>query len=118
VSTLLEPGGILLSADVFQTAWFECLAAFVAFNTLIYVGLTLAKLIAWPRIMRPVEIRAWLERTLRRPASSGLGRRSLPAARKGGVGTASSRISETPATARTHSPEAAPVTPSADRAGH
>jgi hypothetical protein len=92
MTAIVEPGGILLSADVFQSAWFECLAAFVAFNTLIYVGLTLAKLIPWPTMMRPVEIRAWLERTLRRPAPTVTTSGSLPAARKGGAGTASSRL--------------------------
>jgi hypothetical protein len=40
--------GILLPASVFSSAWFQTLAVFVALNTLVYVGLTLAKLIRWP----------------------------------------------------------------------
>ena len=59
------PLGILLSPAIFHSAWFDALATFVAFNTLIYVGLTIAKLVPWPRYMRPVEIRNRTERWLR-----------------------------------------------------
>jgi hypothetical protein len=38
-------GGILLSADVLGSDWFQALAAFVAVNTLVYAGLSLAKLV-------------------------------------------------------------------------
>src|SRR3954468_12382075 len=38
-------GGILLPADVLGSDWFRALAAFVAINTLVYAGLSLAKLI-------------------------------------------------------------------------
>ena len=38
-------GGILLPADVLGSDWFQALAAFVAINTLVYAGLSLAKLI-------------------------------------------------------------------------
>jgi hypothetical protein len=37
--------GVLLPSSVFQTGWFQALAAFVAFNTLLYAGLALWKLI-------------------------------------------------------------------------
>ena len=36
--------GILLPSTVLQSGWFQLLAAFVAINTLIYAGLSLAKL--------------------------------------------------------------------------
>ena len=36
--------GILLPSSVIQSGWFQVLAAFVAINTLIYAGLSLAKL--------------------------------------------------------------------------
>ncbi len=36
--------GILLPSSVMQSGWFQVLAAFVAINTLIYAGLSLAKL--------------------------------------------------------------------------
>ena len=39
-----------LSPDTLQTTWFRLLVAFVSLNTLIYVGLSLAKL--WPRRRR------------------------------------------------------------------
>lgn len=87
-----QAGGIVLSPEVFQTAWFEFLAGFVAFNTLIYVGLTLAKLIPWPQVMRPVEVRARLERTLRRPVDPARSAATLPQATKGGPGTVSNRL--------------------------
>jgi hypothetical protein len=37
-------GGILLPTDVLTSDWFQALAAFVAVNTLVYAGLSLAKL--------------------------------------------------------------------------
>jgi hypothetical protein len=37
--------GILLPAEVLHSGWFQALAAFVAFNTLVYAALSLAKLI-------------------------------------------------------------------------
>jgi len=36
--------GILLPSSVLNSGWFQALAAFVGFNTLIYAGLSLAKL--------------------------------------------------------------------------
>jgi hypothetical protein len=38
-------GGFLLPSDVLQSGWYQALAAFVAINTLVYVCLSLAKLI-------------------------------------------------------------------------
>ncbi len=38
-------GGILLSSDVLHSGWFQALATFVAINTLVYAGLSLAKLV-------------------------------------------------------------------------
>jgi hypothetical protein len=37
--------GILLPAEVLRSGWFQALATFVAINTLVYAGLSLAKLI-------------------------------------------------------------------------
>jgi hypothetical protein len=37
--------GILFSSEVLRSGWFQALAAFVAFNTLVYAGLALRKLI-------------------------------------------------------------------------
>jgi len=57
--------GILLPSSVLSTTWFQALAAFVALNTLIYVGLTLAKLTRWPRQLdstRARQLDARLER--------------------------------------------------------
>jgi hypothetical protein len=40
-------GGILFSADLLHSGWFQALAAFVAINTVVYAALSLAKL--WPK---------------------------------------------------------------------
>jgi hypothetical protein len=37
--------GILLSSEVLQSGWFQALAAFVAFNTFLYAGLAIRKLL-------------------------------------------------------------------------
>jgi hypothetical protein len=37
-------GGILFSSDVLRSPFFQALATFVAINTLVYAGLSLAKL--------------------------------------------------------------------------
>ena len=37
--------GILLPSSVLQSGWFQALAVFVALNTLVYAGLSIAKLI-------------------------------------------------------------------------
>ena len=37
--------GILLSADVLETGWFQALAAFVWVNTMVYAALSLAHLL-------------------------------------------------------------------------
>jgi hypothetical protein len=36
---------LLLPSSVLQTAWFQGLATFVAVNTLVYAGISLAKLV-------------------------------------------------------------------------
>jgi len=36
--------GILFSSEVLHSGWFQALAAFVAFNTLVYASLALKKL--------------------------------------------------------------------------
>jgi hypothetical protein len=43
------PAGILLSSDLFQQPWFIALGAFVAFNTILFVGLTVGKIFYWPK---------------------------------------------------------------------
>ncbi len=37
--------GILFSSEVLHSGWFQALAAFVAFNTLLYAGLAIRKLL-------------------------------------------------------------------------
>jgi GGDEF domain-containing protein len=47
---------------VTASSWFVVLASIVAFNTLIYVGLTLSKIIPWPHQFRPAQVRRMLAR--------------------------------------------------------
>lgn len=51
------PTGILLPESVLTAPWFGVFAAFVAFNTVIYLGLTLAKFIPWPAPVGPAALR-------------------------------------------------------------
>jgi len=41
----MSVAGILFSSEVLHSGWFQALAAFVAFNTLVYAGLAIRKLI-------------------------------------------------------------------------
>lgn len=52
--------GILLDAGILDSTWFRVFSLFVAINTLIYLGLTLAKFVPWPRQMHPRQVRALL----------------------------------------------------------
>ena len=54
------PAGLLLPESVLTSQWFILLATIVAFNTIIYLGLTLSKLIPWPRQFHPSRVRRWL----------------------------------------------------------
>ena len=54
--------GILLPESTLSRPWFVLLATIVAFNTMIYVGLTVSKLIPWPRQMHPDQVRHMLTR--------------------------------------------------------
>jgi len=52
------PTGLLLPDSVLAEPWFGVFALFVAFNTVIYLGLTLAKFIPWPAQVHPRTVRA------------------------------------------------------------
>ena len=52
--------GLLLPQSVLTSDWFMWLATVVAFNTIVYVGLTLAKLIPLPKQFHPSRVRGWL----------------------------------------------------------
>ncbi len=51
-----------MGEGILSSSGFVVLATIVAFNTLIYVGLTIAKLIPWPRQLRPAQVRALMDR--------------------------------------------------------
>ncbi len=59
---ITTPRGILLPESVLTTHWFLVLAAMVAFNTIVYLGLTLAKATPWPGQFHPDRTRARLAR--------------------------------------------------------
>lgn len=52
------PAGILLPQDTLASPAFTVFAIFVALNTVIYLGLTLAKFIPWPAQVHPRTVRA------------------------------------------------------------
>ncbi len=56
------PAGILLPQSVLTSSWFILMATVVAFNTIIYIGLTLSKLIPMPRQFHPDRVRRLLRR--------------------------------------------------------
>ncbi len=56
-----EPAtGIVLPAAVLSSDWFILLLTMVALNTIIYVGLSLAKLVPMPRQAHPNRVRSWM----------------------------------------------------------
>lgn len=52
--------GILLPEAILGQPWFHTFALFVAFNTIVYLGLTLSKLVPWPAQIHPDRVRAIL----------------------------------------------------------
>lgn len=52
--------GFALPESVLTSPWFSVFALFVAFNTIIYLGLTLAKFVPWPSQVHPSQVRAVL----------------------------------------------------------
>lgn len=54
------PEGILFPQSTLSSPWFLLFAAFVAVNTIIYMGLTLSKVILWPKPVHPSRLRAML----------------------------------------------------------
>ena len=57
--------GILISAEVFSEDWFWYLGAFVAFNTLVFVGLTFGKIFPWPAPASETTLAEWRDRLSR-----------------------------------------------------
>ncbi|CAB4831027.1 unannotated protein [freshwater metagenome] len=46
--------GILFEPELLNEPWFLLLGAFVSFNTIVFVGLSLGKVFYWPRVrIRP-----------------------------------------------------------------
>lgn len=52
--------GIVLPESILASPWFGGFALFVGLNTVIYLGLTLAKFMPWPTPMHPDQLRAVL----------------------------------------------------------
>lgn len=52
--------GVVLPEGVLTSPWFSAFTLFVAFNTIIYLGLTLAKFVPWPSPVHPSQVRAAL----------------------------------------------------------
>jgi hypothetical protein len=45
--------GIFFDSSLLQQPWMLTLGAFVAFNTLLYVGLSFGKILYWPKPLGP-----------------------------------------------------------------
>lgn len=66
--------GILLPQDILMSPAFTAFSLFVALNTIIYLGLTLAKFVPWPTQVRPATVRRLLpvsieeDRAMRSPS--------------------------------------------------
>lgn len=54
------PAGFLLPESLLSEPWFRTFSLFVAFNTIVYLGLTVSKLAPWPSQIRPARVRAIL----------------------------------------------------------
>jgi len=52
--------GLLLPESILNEPWFRTFTLFVAFNTIVYLGLTVSKLAPWPAQIRPARVRAIL----------------------------------------------------------
>lgn len=63
------PTGLLLPEGFLETRGFAVFATFVAINTVVYLGLTAAKLVPWPAQTHPDRIRAILPAPLRKEAN-------------------------------------------------
>ncbi len=66
--------GLLLPESTLTSTWFTILATVVAFNTIIYVGLTVSKFIPWPKQIHPSKVRA-LHDAVFNPARPGRARK-------------------------------------------
>lgn len=51
------PEGIVLPSDILVQPWFGIFGLFVALNTIVYLGLTAAKMIPWPAPVHPSSVR-------------------------------------------------------------
>jgi hypothetical protein len=49
----MVPAGILFESSIMREPWMLTLGAFVAFNTLLYVGLSFGKILYWPKPLGP-----------------------------------------------------------------
>ncbi len=52
--------GVLLPDTILQSTWFNIFAMVVAFNTIIFLGLTFSKMVPWPAQIHPSRVRAFL----------------------------------------------------------
>lgn len=64
--------GLLLPSALLQTGWFGVLAAFVAFNTILFVGLSFGRVLFWPQPLSRRQFEA-MQRRLRGGDADGTG---------------------------------------------
>ena len=64
MNTMIIDSGVLFPQSTLTEPWFLLVAMVVALNTIIYVGLTLAKIVPWPAQIHPSRVRALLPDTI------------------------------------------------------
>ena len=64
MSAGVSPAGVLLPESILGAPWFAAFAVAVAFNTIVYLGLTFSKLVPWPAQVHPSRVRALLPASL------------------------------------------------------
>ncbi len=62
--------GLVFPQSMLSSTWFLVLAVIVAFNTIIYLGLTLAKFLPWPAQIHPRQVRHLVPRTPNKDGAS------------------------------------------------
>ena len=72
------PAGLVLPSDILTQTWFGVFGLFVALNTVIYLGLTIAKFVPWPAQVRPSTVRKVLPITEEGATMENLSRQEKP----------------------------------------
>lgn len=59
---IAQPTGLLLSESLLMSTGFLVLATMVSFNTIVFLGLTIAKIVPWPNQIHSDQLRMWFSK--------------------------------------------------------